>query len=295
MDMNTTPRRLADYVFPALAEVEDARIRQSLEAAFRAEDEALATIEAAFTRVTGDYQSAEKLKYFFRSWSMTNNSAMCVSGLGNRMTMQLRDGSELADREALLEAVASLHRISDEDLGAGSATLHWDLYYRMATTICEGDDWQSHRYVTPEAESFKRWKDRAALRDKDLMMGLLSTLVHEVYTHGEVEFVEPMFQQWLATTSDFEPTERKRTLVWITCHCNGTETRHFGHAQQATLHYLRAHGLEMSDYDMEGVFRDYLQRKAAVMASLIEKLDFSPVGRMRFQPLASAPAAAVTA
>lgn len=283
MDMKTTETRLADHVFPALEEVQDSRIRQSLQAAFRAEDASLATIEAAFDQLTGDFQSAEKLKYFFRGWSMTNNSAMCVSGLGNRMTMQTRDGSELADPQALLQAVASLHRISDEDLGAGSATLHWDLYYRMATTICEGDDWQSHRYLTPEAEAFKRWKDRAALREKDLMQGLLTTLIHEVYTHGEVEYVEPLFQQWLATTSDFEPTERKRTLVWITCHCNGTETRHFGHAQEATLHYLRAHGLDLADYDLEGVFRDYLQRKAAVMASLSEKLNFSSLGRMRYR------------
>ena len=38
--------------------------------------------------------------------------------------------------------------------------------------------------------------DRHRLRDRDLLKGLLITLVHEVYTHGEVEFILPLFQRW---------------------------------------------------------------------------------------------------
>lgn len=282
MDTKNNDTSIAGHIFPALRDVRDPLLREPLESAFRAEAEALHTVESCFRQVTGDYQSPEKLKYFFKSWSMTNNSAMCVSGLGNRITMQIRGGVPVEDADALLQAVTSLHRISDEDLGVGNGLLHWDLYYRMATSMCESDDWQSKRYLTAEAESFKRWKDECALRHEDLMMGLLTTLVHEVYTHGEVEYVEPMFQAWLAACSDFSDEERRRNLFWITVHCNGTETRHFGHAQDATAHYCRGHGIDLRRYDLESVFRDYLRRKAAVMASVSEVLSYPRNGRMVF-------------
>jgi hypothetical protein len=263
---------IIDKVLPALGEVGDHALRQALENAFGNETEALSVIEHCFDTVTGADHSPEKLKHFFRSWMMTNNSASCVSGLGNRMTMQaLNDAS--AHKADVLEALTSLHRISDEDLGVGSGLLHWELYCRMANSICMEDDWQCSRYLTSEAELFKRWKDKCALKESDLMMGLLTTLIHEIYTHGEVEYIEPMFQNWLAQNSDSSESERRRNLFWITAHCNGTETAHFGHAQHATQHYCRAYGIRLADYDMELVFRDYLKRKARVMASITHVLD----------------------
>lgn len=289
MSPTNSQRHIIDYVTPALGEVKHPNLRTALENAFRGETQALETIETCFSQVTGDYHGPESLKHFFRSWMMTNNSAMCVSGLGNRMTMQTRDGSAVKDKEALFLAVTSLHRISDEDLGAGSALLHWDLFYRMATSICEADDWQSTRYLTKEAESFKRWKDACSLKEPDLMTGLLTTLIHEIYTHGEVEYIEPMFHQWLAFCSDFDEAERKRNLFWITAHCNGTETAHFSHAQEATEHYCRAHGISLEAYPMEAVFRDYLQRKARVMDSISQVLNHTPVGRMTFRKPAQQP------
>lgn len=290
MSPANSQRQIIDYVTPALGEVKHPSLRAALENAFRGEPEALAAIEKCFTQITSDYHSPEKLKHFFRSWMMTNNSAMCVSGLGNRMTMQTRDGTPIHNKDELFLAVTSLHRISDEDLGAGSALLHWDLFYRMATSICEADDWQSTRYLTKEAESFKRWKDACSLKEPDLMSGLLTTLIHEIYTHGEVEYIEPLFHQWLAFSSDFDEAERKRNLFWITAHCNGTETAHFSHAQEAAEHYCQAHGISLDAYPMEAVFRDYLQRKARVMESISEVLQHSPVGRMVFRAPAQQPA-----
>ncbi|MGZ5051593.1 MAG: hypothetical protein ACXWF8_12155 [Methylobacter sp.] len=284
MSHASNQQHIIEYVSPALSEVEQPLLRKSLIGAFHNEAESLKIIEDSFKQITGDYHSQEKLKYFFRSWMMTNNSAMCISGLGNRMTMQTRDGSEIKDKDELFQTIASLHRISDEDLGVGNGLLHWDLFYRMATSICEADDWQSSRYLTAEAEAFKRWKDAQSLKDPDLMIGLLTTLIHEIYTHGEVEYIEPMFHRWLAVNSNFDETERRRNLFWITAHCNGTETAHFGHAQDATTHYCRALDIELSDYAMETIFRDYLQRKARAMESITHVLNFVPVKRMMYRP-----------
>ena len=283
MSIPSQPQKIIDYCLPTLKNLPNAALGKALESAFRVESEAMETIEHCFRQLTGDFHSPEKLKYFFRSWMMTNNSAMCVSGLGNRMTLQHLDGTSIQDKSALFQALTSLHRISDEDLGVGSALLHWDLFYRMATSLCVTDDWQSTRYLTAEADSFKRWKDACSLKAPDLMTGLLTTLIHEIYTHGEVEYIDPLFHQWVAATSSFSEEERKRNLFWIAAHCNGTETAHFGHASDATEHYCRAHGISLESYDMEGIFRDYLQRKARVMDSISQVLGFSPGGRMALQ------------
>jgi len=286
MSHTSNQNHIIDYVSPALSDVGEPSLRKALTNAFRGESDALKVIESCFDQITGDYHSQEKLKHFFRSWMMTNNSAMCISGLSNRMTMQTRDGTTIKDKDALFQAIASLHRISDEDLGVGNGLLHWDLFYRMATSICEADDWQSSRYLTAEAEAFKRWKDTQSLKEPDLMAGLLTTLIHEIYTHGEVEYIEPMFHRWLSVNSNFDEAERKRNLFWITAHCNGTETAHFGHAQDATTYYCSAHGIDLAAYDMEAVFRDYLQRKARAMESISQVINFTPVKRMTFRSAA---------
>ena len=97
----------------------------------------------------------------------------------------------------------------------------------MATRLCGDDEWQSKRFLTPEAQAFKQWKDRCNLIDADLLSGLLATLVHEIYTHAEVEFLRPLFDGWLVD-HDWSDDERRRALLWIQVHCDGTELDHFG-------------------------------------------------------------------
>lgn len=225
----------------------------------------LARIERSFDAVTASPPGAEALRWFFRSWMMTNNSAMCVSGLGNRISLQLRDRPD----PSLVEALVSLHRIADEDLGVGDGLLHAELFYAMATTLCGGDEWQSRTYLTPEAAEFKAWKDRCSLIDDDLVIGLLSTVVHEVYTHAEVELIHPLFDGWLAGHG-WSATDRERALRWVTVHCGATELDHFGHAVDALVAYSggddRVIGL------VEPIVLAYLDRKAAAMASIEEQL-----------------------
>lgn len=260
---------IEDLVLEAIAEVTDSRIRAALALAFEAERESVETIEESFRIVTTAPPVAANLRTFFRTWNMTNNSAMCVAGMGNRMTQQHRDGTAL-DPVALADAVASLHRINDEDLGVGNGVIHADLFYSMATTICGGDEWQSKRYLLEAGIEFKRWRDRCGLVDKDVVVGLLATLIHEVYTHAEVEFIWPHFNRFLETYFEMTSTERHKTLTWINVHRNGTETGHFAHAQDATASYLASQGLDLDGYDMVAIFREYLRRKAEAMRAIIE-------------------------
>lgn len=233
--------------------------------------EALASIATSFRRVTALAPGDEGLRWYFRSWSMTNHSAMCVSGLGNRITMELRDGTP-ADASAMLESLISLHRICDEDLGVGNGLLHADLFYAMATRLCGDDEWQSKRFLTPEAQAFKQWKDRCNLIDADLLSGLLATLIHEIYTHAEVEFLRPLFDGWLAD-HDWSHDDRRRALLWIQVHCDGTELDHFRHATDALTSYITGSGRRPAPGAVRSVVDSYLEHKAAAMSSIVDRLD----------------------
>jgi hypothetical protein len=255
----------------ALGGVTDDSFRAQLTGAFTSPHAtaALLEIEDSFRRVTALQPHDDGLRWFFRSWSMTNNSAMCVSGLGNRISMELRD--QPLDSGRLVDTLVSLHRIADEDLGVGNGLLHADLFYSMATTLCGDDRWQSKSYLTPEALAFKQWKDRCALVDDDLVVGLLTTVVHEIYTHGEVEFLFPLLDGWLERVG-WTTEQRRRTLRWVTVHCGGTELDHFGHAVEALSHYAGGLREVTSRGDVVDTVSSYLDHKSSAMTSIAGRL-----------------------
>ena len=268
--MMTAPdlqQRLED----ALEGVTDDALRSQLVTAVQTPQstDALLQIEEAFRRVTALQPHDDGLRWFFRSWSMTNNSAMCVSGLGNRISMELRD--QPLESSRLVDTLVSLHRIADEDLGVGNGLLHADLFYSMATTLCGDDAWQSKRYLTPEAAAFKQWKDRCALVDDDLVVGLLTTVVHEIYTHGEVEYLWPLFDGWLERAG-WATAQRQRTLQWVTVHCGGTELDHFGHAVDALSYYAGSLREVTERSDVAGTVAAYLDHKSSAMNSIAGRL-----------------------
>lgn len=276
--MRTVECELQQLISVELDDIPDALLRDELTGAVRsaAAGARLEAIEGAFGQVVRLDPGDEGLRWYFRSWSMTNHSAMCVSGLGNRITMLLRDGRP-ADANALVRALGSLHRICDEDLGVGNGLLHADLFYVMATTLCGDDEWQSKRYLTPEAAAFKQWKDRCNLIDDDLLSGILATVIHEIYTHAEVELLRPMFNDWLIDR-DWAPADRRRALLWIQVHCDGTELNHFGHALDALDAYLVGAGRTLDPGAVGSTVAAYLEHKGAAMRSIVEQLDRAGLG-----------------
>lgn len=246
---------------------------QPLRAAFDLRAQGLAEIEDTFRAFTAARHPVATNRMFFHNWSRTNHSAMCVSGISNRMTGQLHDRMPGIERGRLVDAVVSLNRISDEDLGVGGGRLHADLFQQMAEPYCDGDGWRLDEYALPAARAFTAYRHETGLKDRELMHALLMTTVHELYTHGEVEFILPLFQQNLAAFSSLPHRKQRLTAAWIIVHCGPTEQEHFGHALDAVGHYMAAHGLSLDAFDPVDHFTRYLDHKIAVMRSVHDHLD----------------------
>ena len=253
---------LIPIIIPVIEQMKDSHIKSQLLKYFPSYVNEFQIIEDAFKSLTSSKQDKETLRLFFKSWSQTNNSAMTVAGLSNRMTMMVHKNQEVPSEHDLFKAVASLNRIVDEDLAVVGRVLHSKLFYTMATNISGDDSWLSNKYLNNESVEFKGWKDKNSLRNDDIMIGLLTTLVHEIYTHGEVEFIIPLFRKWLNDDGRFSEMEIKRTLSWIQVHCGPTEKDHFFHAVDSVYSYSKAVGINVEDYDLQEIISDYLRLKS---------------------------------
>lgn len=264
---------LRSIILPVLDGMPSSHLKLTLLSEIPKHRPSFEAIERAFVALTSRRQAPDMLRRFFQSWSQTNNSAMTVAGIGNRLTLMLHSGDKIHDPAALVQALVSLNRIVDEDLAVTGAVLHSQLFYTMATGIVGDDEWLLHRHLDPAAHDFKAWKDRSSLRDRDPMVALLTTLVHEIYTHGEVEFILPLFRAWLARDHGVDEAASKRMLAWISVHCGPTEKNHFFHALDAVRHYAKAMSLRVEDYALDEIIAQYLSRKAAVMRALFPSDD----------------------
>ncbi len=270
---------LLPLIQEVIQDVKQPHLANSLSKAFEGSSTALQDIEQAFITLTQSHPKEDQLNTFFHNWSMTNNSAASLSGYCNRLTKKWRNeqNEENGKEHLYLNVLGHLNRVSDEDLGVEGGTLHFDLYYHMATTICGNDNWLSRRYLLPEGAQFKKWKDHQLLREKDLFLGLLNTLVHEIYTHGEVEFILPLFKRWLPEISDLSKGAQTRCLSWIAVHTCGTERNHFNETLQSVDALSDLLSVNIHDYDLELVFSNYLHQKALVMKALSEVLNDKPI------------------
>lgn len=232
----------------------------------------LSQIEYCFSELTWKRHQVAILRSFFQSWGQTNNSAMTISGLSNRLSKLKFDNVQIHDENALLNTIASLNRIADQDLAVVGSILHSELFYTMATNITGDDEWLSRYYLSAQAIEFKRWKDQQSLRVGDLMVGLLTTLIHEIYTFGELEFILPLFTGLLEQHFDLEPMQINRTLAWIKVHCAGTELPNYLHAISAIEFYCAAMNIDITRYDMESLVSGYIQRKTAVMNDIVSHI-----------------------
>lgn len=265
-------KNLVSIIVPVIEQMNDGHIKNQLLRHFPKQAIQFRIIENSFSALTASQQQPEALSHFFHSWSQTNNSAVTVAGLSNRMTMLIHKNKCIVSEHDLFRAVASLNRIVDEDLAVVGRVLHAKLFYTMATNISGNDTWLSKKFLSEEAKNFKDWKDYNSLRNKDIMIGLLTTLVHEIYTHGEVEFILPKFEHWLQTYTDFSEKKIDQSLAWIAVHCGPTEKDHFFHAVDAVTSYAKAQRIDITNYDLEEIISNYLHYKSRVMHTLEQQL-----------------------
>ncbi|MEJ2043441.1 MAG: hypothetical protein P8X74_02740 [Reinekea sp.] len=263
--------RLYPLAQQVISDVENPLLAEQLTHAFRNSSADLDIIEKAFSLLTQSDFHKDSLCRFFHNWSLTNNSAASLSGYCNRFTKKWLDEGCI-NAEIYMNILRHLNRISDEDLGATGGVIHFDLYYSMATPICKGDQWLSRHYMLKEGAQFKKWREFQLLKEKDLFMGILTTLIHEIYTHSEVEFILPLFQQWLPTISEMDQKAQSQCLAWIAVHTKGTERRHFNEALKAINYIAQLLDVDLKTYDMASWFANYLHQKATLMEALSRDL-----------------------
>lgn len=256
----------------AFAQLDHEQLRTTLIDSIGLERGAMRTIQDSFTAFLTSKHSCDVRRRFFASWQRTNNSAMSVEGLANRITLEAEAVAATDPSRALLmfRGGGRLNRVADEDLGVGGQVLHFELYYRMATALADGDDqWQSREYCLASAAEFKTWLDSIRLRDP-VISGLYSLLIHEGYTHAELEMIAPQFTNWATEVMGLSPRDARRVLAWISVHIGGTEKAHFAHSCASLSHYCAGSGARI-DLDLASdVFRTYLRKKALVMEQLHE-------------------------
>jgi len=264
-------QKIHSIILPVLNGMEDSFLQRALVRGFSNVDDSFTTIENSFKLLTSTSYESEAFNHFFHSWSMTNNSAMTVSGLSNRVSFLMHKDKPIEDVPLLFKSLASLNRITDEDLGADGGILHKELFYRMATHFCKGDTWLSKKYLSQSAKDFKAWKDYNSLKHKDIVIGLLTTLSHEIYTHGEVEFILPLFEEWLQKNDpDIARKDARQVLSWIVVHTGPTEKNHFFHAFHSVHQFTQAMGIDLESYDLEDIIATYMEKKALVMKDIAE-------------------------
>lgn len=257
----------------AFSQLDHEPLRQALLDSLAAEKESVQAIAQSFADFLAGSQPLDVRRRFFSSYQKTNNSAMSVEGLANRMTAEgeANVASSAPDKAlSLFRAAGRMNRVADEDLGVGGQALHFELYYRMATAFAGQDDqWQCRQYCLPAAAEFKAWLDSSRLRSP-VMVGLYSLLVHEGYTHAEHETIAKPFHNWATTHMGFSDHDARRVLAWITVHIGGTEKAHFAHSCASLGHYMEGSGATI-DLQVAGeTFRKYFRLKGAVMAQLNE-------------------------
>ncbi len=272
-------RQRTDVAENLFVEMEDAfsqlkheSLRQTLLDSLYMEQDYVRAIGASFENFTSRKQSPQVRRQFFASWQRTNNSAMSVEGLASRITREaelaVTTGKDPSVPLNLFRSAGRLNRVTDEDLGVRGQILHFELYYQMATEFSNKDDtWQSRVYCLPVASEFKSWLDSARL-DEPILNGLFSMLIHEGYTHAELELIAPMFEHWAVEIMGYERVDARRNLAWIAVHNGGTEKEHFAHSCAAFEHYCAATGVEINLKVAKQIFKKYLRSKGEVMKQL---------------------------
>ncbi|MBV9312611.1 MAG: hypothetical protein JO100_02490 [Pseudonocardia sp.] len=273
MSHTLTQPRFLTIVEPVLRDMPAGVLHDALHEAYFECAPELSSIEESFDLLTAKKHDQEVLRRFFHSWQQTNNSASSVAGQTCRFTLKANKSAlSIEDVQACYNVVNDLQRIVDEDFGAHGELMHADLYYRMATAICGDDSWLSKTYQSEAAKTFRGWMLKQRLRDRSLLNGLLFTLIHETYTHGEMELIRPMFADWLVERLGFGKSEANKTMAWIIVHTGGLEAEHSRHALNAVRGYCKLAGEEVEQPIAQPLFTTYLRYKAAVMSDLIPSL-----------------------
>ena len=245
-------------VSDAIGNLPDGELAAAVDKAFTQERTSHERIEACFDKLTSRAWSRPTLERFFHGSRDTHLTSGSVAGIGCRL-MLLAEQANSEIGAAFFEAAARNARIIHEDLGLCGET-HADLYARLATAVCDGDEWELRRNRVPSAFQFRKWVHHERVSAEDMQDGILTTIASEIYNHGEYSMIAPMFQRWLERELGFSPAEARRKLAYIVVHTGDTESGHFLFGIETLKHYCRGAGLEVDYERLSARCAEYLRR-----------------------------------
>jgi len=249
---------IRSIVGDAIAGLPDGNLATAVEQAFEKEQASVNRIEECFEQLTSRAWSRPTLERFFHAWRDTHLSAGSVAGMTCRL-LALAEKAGAERSHSFKEAAGQTARIIHEDLGLCGET-HAELYNRLATSVCDGDEWELRRNRVPSAFEFRNWVHHQRVVARDLQEGLLTTIASEIYNHGEYSMLAPMFNHWLEERLAFEPEKVQRDIAYIAVHTGGTESGHFMYGMHALRHYCEGAGIAVHYPRIEQKCTEYLSR-----------------------------------
>ncbi|BAI75712.1 hypothetical protein AZL_c04190 (plasmid) [Azospirillum sp. B510] len=257
----------------AIAGLGNSDFGNEVSAAFHRERASIQKVEECFEKLTSRAWSRPVLERFFHAWRDTHLTSNAVAAMTCRLMALAEQAEGQPDRAvAFFSAASETGKIIHEDLGlCGEA--HAELYYRLATNVCEGDEWERRRNRVPSAFEFRKWVLHQRVIAQDIQDGLETTIASEIYNHGEYTFAAPLFAPWLAREFGFTDQQVKRDLAYIVVHTGDTESGHFRHGVQALEYYCYGAQVTPDPIRLGARCSDYLRRVGDAFAGISARLN----------------------
>lgn len=259
--------RILGIVHSTLDQLSDSRLQEAIADSFEAQRDALAHVEDCFATLVSQPWEPPVLASFMHGWHDTHLTSSAVTGLAWRVMRCAWHESDADKQHCYFLASQRTLQIIHEDLGLDGPP-HAELFYRLATSLCHGDQWTLRSCRIPESWRFRDWVHYQRLQAPDIQEGLLTTVASEIYNHGEYTMLVPVLWQWMEQTLGLSPAQVAHDLEYVTVHSGETESGHFRLGIEAWRYYCEATGLPIDPQAVGRSCTEYLRRLGDVFVAL---------------------------
>lgn len=259
------------FVKEVATHLPDENLAAEVENAFRQGNEFTERVESCFDRLVERAWPRPTLERFFHGWHDTHLTSGSVAAVTCRL-MTLAEQSDGDKALAFHRAANCNAKIIHEDLGLCGET-HTALFYRLATSVCDGDTWMLNRNQVPSAVEFRKWVHHERVNSDEVQDGLLVTIASEIYNHGEYSFALPLLQRWLEQTLGLPEKQVRRDLEYVQVHTGDTESGHFMCGTEALKLYCAGAGVPVDYARIGQCCTEYLQRVGQAFDGIAARLN----------------------
>lgn len=274
--MINTTAIFMEYVYEALSDVENQELVDSLLFGFLNNTEKIKKYIETYQEITNKQWTKESLCSFFCGWRNPDGAAHAVSSIIIRILQETENIQNSTDQLIMLDAARHCGEIIIEDVGLGELhghPHHSKLYYRMATAICQSENWRlMEQFLNPITKEFSNWVSEKRPLAKNLIEAIEMMIFTELFNTGEYNLMTPMWKNWIRERTGYSAGEVNKIASFLSVHCGNVEARHFTHASNALILYAKAthqpiNYARISDLSNEYVTRacEHLQKMFSVL------------------------------